>query len=547
MSRTSLLPLLLMVLTLGATVAAYFPGLSGPLLTDDIPQLKGLIDNSADSPAALVDAYLISNSGPFGRPVAMATFIGDAIIHGPDIWWWKFSNLMIHLVGGLLVFWLTALLLVASSDSKVQRPWLVAAVLAAFWLLHPLHISTVLYTVQRMTELSAVFVLAGLICYVHGRQVQDVAARTGWLIIAAGFVVFFPLALLSKENALLFPIYCILIEIFVFRFKGGANIQKQVKALHSVLVLAYMSAGVYLAANFSSVVLKSYGARDFTLLERVLTEARIMVLYIAQILRPIQSKMGFFHDDLALSTGLFNPITTILSMLALIALIVSAVMLRKKLPLYAFGILFFFAAHALESTFFALELMFEHRNYLASFGILIALMALIQRAMIGQRAKIVIVIVGLFGLSFLTYQRAVTWASPATMYEFMYHAHPQSPRLSFIFADVHAQVEEYGRARQVLGNIAPGLGTGLYYLYLDCLEFGQLDQDAISDVMKIQGGKVDGHVIANTKLLAEAVQEQRCTVPGRSMAPLLDHLLTLPYRSQIDQQALRDFKARLSP
>ena len=352
--------------------------------------------------------------------------------------------------------------------------------------------------------------------------------------------------LLSKENALLFPIYCTLIELIVFQFKGGANIQKQVKALHGVLVLGYLSVGVFVAANFSSLILKPYAARDFTLLERVLTESRIIVLYIAQLVRPIQSKMGFFHDDLVLSTSLFNPITTLLSTLVLVALIISAVTLRKKLPLYAFGILFFFAAHAMESTFLALELMFEHRNYLASFGILIALLALVQRVMRGQRAKIVIVIVGLLGLSFLTYQRAVTWASPATMYDFMYYAHPRSPRLSFILADVHSQVEEYDRARQVLEDVTPGLGTGIYFLYLDCLEFGQLRQDTISGVIQIQGGKVDGHVIANTKLLAEAVQEQRCTVPERSIEPLLDHLLTLPYRSRIDQQALLIFKANLA-
>jgi hypothetical protein len=545
-ARAARVPLLLLLVALGLTVMVYLPGLSGPLLTDDIPQLKGLIDASADPPAALIETYLVSNSGPFGRSVAMATFIGDAVLHGSDIWWWKFSNLLIHLLAGLLVFWLTAQLLAATGTAKSQPPWLAAAVLAAFWLLHPLHVSTVLYTVQRMTELSAVFVLAGLVCYVHGRRSMDLAPRKGWLIVASGFVICFPLALLSKENALLFPVYCTLIELFVFRFQGSASIQKQVKALQGILVFGYVAAGVYLAANFSNLVVKSYAARDFTLLERVLTEGRVLVLYIAQLLRPIQSQMGFFHDDLVLSTGLFNPVTTLFSLLALVALIASAIALRKKLPLYAFGILFFFAAHALESTFFALELMFEHRNYLASFGILLALLALAQLLISRQQAKSAIVIIGLLALSFLTYQRALTWASPATMYDFMYYAHPQSPRLSYILADVHAQVEEYDRARQVLDNIRPGLGTGMYFLYLDCLQAGQLNAKSIAEVAQIPGGKLDGNVIANTKLLAEAVEARRCTVPAQSMQPLLDHLLTLPYRSPIDQQALRDFKTRLA-
>jgi len=452
---------------------------------------------------------------------------------------------MYHLVGGLLVFWLTALLVRATSEVKDHRPWLIAAVVAAFWLLHPLHVSTVLYTIQRMTVLSAVFILAGLICYVKGRQSQESSVAKGWLIVGAGFGVFFPLALLSKESAVLFPAFCTLIEIFVLRFKGNAEIQKQLKVFHGALVLGYLSVVGYVVANSSRMILNSYAVRDFTFLERVLTEPRIIVLYIAQLLRPIQSKMGFFHDDLVLSTSLFEPITTLFSIVFLAALFASAIYLRKSLPLYAFGILFFFAAHALESSVFALELMFEHRNYLASLGILIALLAVIQVAIQGNRGKLIIAVIGLCGLSLLTWQRAVTWASPATMYDFMYYAHPKSPRLSFIFADLHTQVEDYDKAREALADVTPGLGTGIYFLYIDCLEFRELRRGAISNVIRLPDGKVDGHVMANTKLLAEAVMDRQCPVPERAFVPLIEHLLTLPYRNVIDQRALLNMKAGL--
>jgi hypothetical protein len=539
----SVLVLVFMVAVLLLTVAVYVPGLPGPLLTDDVPQLKGLIDNSADATATLIDTHLISKSGPFGRPVAMATFIGDAISHGPDIWWWKFGNVMYHLIAGLLIFWLSALLVMTANDCKENRAWFFAAVVAAFWLLHPQHVSTVLYTVQRMTELSNVFVLAGLVFYVKGRRAQLTSMPKGWLLIGLGFGVFFPLALLSKETALLFPLYCALVEILIFRFAGSVTVQKQVKAFHGALLLGYVSVVAYVLANFSTVVLKGYAVRDFTLLERVLTQPRVIGLYIAQLLRPVQSKMGFFHDDLVVSTGLFEPVTTFLSIGFLVALLVSAIMLRKRLPLYSFGILFFFAAHALESSIFSLELMFEHRNHLASFGIVMALVALMQQAIKGQRAKVLVAVLGLCGLSFLTMQRAVTWASAPTMYDFMYYAHPKSQRLNFIFADVYSQIGEYDNARQALTNVAPGLATGIYGLYLDCLEFKNIEQKSMSDVLGLTGGKVNGHVIANTKLLAESVLDGRCSVPAQSMAPLFDHLLTMPVRTGIDQQVLLDFRA----
>ena len=153
-------------------VAAYAPGLSGPLFLDDLQQLQGMIQNSGAEPDVLFDQHIIRTSGPFGRPVAMASFVGSAISHGPDTWWWKYENVMFHLITGLLVFWLTALLLTACAQPDQRHAWLVAAAAAAFWLLHPLHVSTVLYTVQRMTELSSLFVFAGLVCYVKGRQRQ---------------------------------------------------------------------------------------------------------------------------------------------------------------------------------------------------------------------------------------------------------------------------------------------------------------------------------------------------------------------------------------
>jgi hypothetical protein len=104
---------------------------------------------------------------------------------------------------------------------------------------------------------------------------------------------------------------------------------------------------------------------------------------------------------------------------------------------------------------------------------------------------------------------------------------------------VHAEVGEYDRSRQVLDNITPGLATSLYGLYLDCLEQERLDPAAISAVIRVPDGKVDGHVMANTRNLFEAVEAQRCSVPDVAMQGLLEHLLTLPVRHRLDREALR--------
>lgn len=543
--RDTVLSLATIAIVLIVAAAAYTPGLSGPLLLDDFPQLQGMINNSADDPKVLFNNHIISISGPFGRPVAMTTFIGSAIAHGPDIWWWKFDNVMFHLITGLLIFWLTALLLTVTADPNQKRHWLIAAVLASFWLLHPLHVSTVLYTVQRMTELSSLFVVAGLICYVKGRQRQVSLGGKGWPLIFLSFGVFFPIAVLSKESALLFPVFCSLIEIIIFRFRGNSVAQKQIKAFHSALVFGYALLASYVIVNFSSVILGAYEIREFTFLERVYTELRVVVLYLSQILLPVQGKMGFFHDDFTLSTSLFNPITTFFSGLLLIALISSAILLRKRLPLYAFGILFFFVGHVLESTIFGLELVYEHRNYLPSLGILIAAFTIVQELVKQRRALIWMTIIGLSGLSLLTWQRADTWGSPVKLYEFMLYAHPKSPRLNLLYVNIFAKMENFPEARKSLATMPGGPGPKINGLYLDCIENQEVVGADILDVLETPGGVLNGHVVSSINALTQAMLDGKCIVAKYELLTLIDHLLLLPARGLGDRQMLFFTQARI--
>ena len=116
----------------------------------------------------------------------------------------KAVNLALHLACGVVLFALTRALAGLRVDARAART---AALLAcALWLLSPLLVSTVLYTVQRMAQLATLFSLAGLLCYVHGRRRGSRAA------VAAAFGLCWPLAALSKENGALLPLLALLVE-----------------------------------------------------------------------------------------------------------------------------------------------------------------------------------------------------------------------------------------------------------------------------------------------------------------------------------------------
>ena len=83
---------------------------------------------------------------------------------------------------------------------------------------------------------------------------------------------------------------------------------------------------------------------------------------------PDLTAMGFYHDDFPISQGLLEPPSTLPAILGILALTLGAVLLRRRNPVVAFGILFFLIGHSMESTIIALELIYEHRNYVPSFG-----------------------------------------------------------------------------------------------------------------------------------------------------------------------------------
>lgn len=111
------------------------------------------------------------------------------------------------------------------------------------------------------------------------------------------------------------------------------------------------------------MLLKSYDARSFTLLERLLTEPRVLLFYLSQMLLPIPDRFALIHD-IDVSTSLWQPWTTLPAILFWAGWAGLALFLADKRPFVAFALLFFLLNHVVESSFLPLELIYEHRNYL---------------------------------------------------------------------------------------------------------------------------------------------------------------------------------------
>jgi hypothetical protein len=430
------LPFFCLIVALVVTFLVYQRGLSGPFLFDDGPNIVHNADLAIRelNPHTLKQAAYSGHSGPLLRPLSMMSFAVNYYATGLDPYYFKLTNLLIHLCNGVGLFILTWLLLdfyrkrFEPGLSVAHAQWISLAVAAA-WLLHPFNLTSVLYVVQRMTSLSALFSIWGLVIFLWGRT-RIYQGKSGILLILASLLLFTPLAALSKENGALLPLLMLVAEVTLFRFQAEKTTARRFLIGFYVLSVA-IPAAIALAflAMHTDWLLAGYNNRDFTLTERIMTEARVVWFYIWQIVLPSTAQMGLYHDDIVISRGWFQPVSTALAMAGVIALLALSFLARKKAPLISFGVLFFLAGHVLESTILPLEIAHEHRNYLPMYGILLMLFFYLLYPLkyvnnLRLRQAVAVLLIGLF--AFNTFARAGKWANQYDLFQAEVEHHPDS-------------------------------------------------------------------------------------------------------------------------
>ena len=365
---------LLFCLLIG-TWHTFAPGLTGPFFFDDfvhLPSLAGNGDgiNSWEEVLRLV----FPAHGGTGRSLSYASLLIDDYAWPTDPYTFKRTNLLIHLLNTVLVFVLARSIAgyLARTDSGTERANWIGLTAAALWAIHPLHLSPVMMVIQRMTLIAGTFTLLALITYLKARKIAPTRPRASLLLAFPVFAFLVALGLLGKETAFLTMIYVAVLEATLL---GG--LRQARPSWWKPWSLLFVAAPLALIATYFVIVAQThadaYASREFDLTQRLLTQGRVVVTYLRVILLPSISQSGPFRDDFEVSTDLLHPATTLPAILALLALGGLALALRKRWPLFAFPVLWFFAGHSLESTAIPLELYFEHRNSMPMLGFYIAL------------------------------------------------------------------------------------------------------------------------------------------------------------------------------
>ena len=400
-----------LLLILAATLL-YLPGLTGGFAYDDFPNI---LDNASlrlqgFDRGALLDAAFSSTSGPLKRPLASLSFAAQYALGAGSAMSFKIVNLAIHACNALLVHAL--LLKILPRIAGARRTPALALATALLWAVHPINLTAVLYVVQRMASLSATFVLLGVLAYAGAREgMLAPVRRRPWPGFAA-CVLCGLLGIFTKESAALLPLFLLVLEATVWRF---ARVEI-LRALAWLGLAAALALAAWTLWTDPERFALAQGNRLFTPGQRLLTELRVLVFYLGQILCPLPSTLSLYHDDFTLSTGFLAPPTTLLSAALLGLLAAAAVLGRRRWPLFALGIGWFLAGHLLESTLVPLDLVYEHRNYVPAIGILLvaadALMHLAARLAF-RPAFVIGALAVCFGA--VTVVRAVQWSDPISL------------------------------------------------------------------------------------------------------------------------------------
>lgn len=354
---------------------AYLPGLGGGYKLDDH---VNLLTNSAlaidsISTDSLMAAATSGTAGPTGRPVAMLSFATDYYFHRLDPKMVLGTNVGLHLLTAVAVFWVLFQLFTAATQHEVDTrdpatALRFALVGMAIWALSPMHASTVLYAVQRMTILSALFATLAIALYLSTR-LKNGSTKPLWLAVRwLGITTLVILSGLSKENGLLAAPIIVLLEMALFQ-REHAHWTNNRKRLALICLILITLGFALLAANYADRILASYATREFTLGERLWTQCRVVLSYAWNFLCPLPSQLAFYSDDWAVSTGPMSPPTTGMSALLLVASTAVAIVVSRWVPVVTVGILWYLIGHGMESTLIGLELRFEHRNYFPSIGL----------------------------------------------------------------------------------------------------------------------------------------------------------------------------------
>lgn len=544
--KQALIPSAALLLILLTYVGLIWPALSGPFVFDDFPNLQNL-ELLGGNVSGNLGRYLASFIGSPGRPISALSFLINDSAWPSEPFGFKYTNLMIHLLNGVLLFGLLRQLAKANPALPQSPFWPLLAMAA--WLFHPLQLSAQMLVVQRMTLLSATFCFIGLWGYIT--LLQRARSMLGDFAALCVLGICTILAFLCKENGSLLPLFAWVLNATLLGNLLASKSRASRRFIHIACVLPALA--VLVGMIYMATRPYAFGSREYTMAERLMTQMHVLADYLRHIFMPRLSGSGIYFDDYPVTRSWTQPAGTLLLAIGFVVSLLFAIAKRKRSPILSFVILWFFAGHAMESSILDLELFFEHRNYLPLIGPIFALAA--APFMLDNRRRLAIALFSLWLalLAMITALQAPVWGNAELMTALWAKERPLSLRAA---QDVAKYRYDNGQPQASLDGLMQVYDGGIRQadlpmaaLLVKCWNPAvQTNRDLYQDsTQAIGANSYSNSVLSSLLLLRQAVQENACpdAIDQTQWLTLTDALLANPKFRAVSEQHIRVERAKL--
>lgn len=433
-----------------AILATYFHTLDVPFYLDDLSSIR---NNPAVRDIGNL-AGLWSFSG--ARIVGYFTFALNYTIHDYQLAGYHIANILIHFGAAITVYFLGRIIIgtrsVAPYCTETTRKYL-PLLIALLFALHPLQTQAVTYIVQRSASLAALFYLLSLVCYLKARLTL---VPTNKILLFGLSCVFAILALFTKQNTITLFIAIFLLEIcFLKPDRKSIAVVFMGLLLAGIGVVSYFSFGL----NQSFIEFLSNNTLETTTVTRAeyfTIQMQVLWSYIGKFFLPISLTLDY---DIAVVESFFN-LKTMLFSVGHLALITGSILLIRRSRVIAFSILFYYAAHLVESSIIPIrDFAFEHRSYLPNFGLCLlvswGLLNLLPKLLGNQKLLFACPVLLVFVLGGVTWNRNNLWRDPIVFFNHEVEVNPDNFRSYSMLAENYSRLKDYPNALAAYQNAAP--------------------------------------------------------------------------------------------
>jgi hypothetical protein len=426
----------LAVLTSGLVAAslagfAYLGTLHAPLVYDD--RLTVVANASLREPSN-VGALLLHSRF---RPVANVSYALDYAVWGLTPFGYHLANVLLHMANVVLVALVAACAVRdRARDHAFSTPGtsseVVAFTGAALFAVHPVMTEAVAYVSGRTEVLCATFFLSALLAL----RAAIVGSRA-WLVPGAAAAA---LALGTKEIAAALPLVLLLWDRLLI---GGdpERARRRLVGLHLPLIALVAAAGIARMLVFLGEPAGATSPGRYLAVQPV-----AWWRYLGLLAVPAGQSIVHRVEPPALVIGL--------AAVALAAAAITLVWWRRRMPVLALGAAWFALVLGPSSIVPLTETMAEHRVYLASVGLFVAVgtlagTAFARLAVRGARWRVAtraVAAATLVGLFTLTVARNALWADPVALWTDAARKAPQVWRAHFGLGNALAEAGRCGEA-----------------------------------------------------------------------------------------------------